>query len=82
MAANETTPKIPRKPEMKTVNKLIGICNPNSPPNTLKKNKKSTPIPNFIKLWPTNFVGFGGAPIKNNTIINTTITVITMVEDK
>lgn len=80
MAAKDTIPIIPKKPEIKTVNILIGICNPIIPPNTLKKNNNNTPIPSFTILCAKNRVGLVGAPMTNNKIIRPIIIDMTNVE--
>lgn len=64
---------------MITVNIFIGICSPIAPPNTLKKNKKSMPIPSLTVVWAINRVGLTGAPIHNNKIIQATMIEITTV---
>lgn len=80
IAANDTKPDNPKKPDTITVNKLMGICRPIDPPKTLKKNKNRTPIPNFTVLCAIKRVGLTGAPINNSKTINETIIVITSVE--
>ena len=80
MAASEPTPNKPRKPETTTVNKLIGMCKPIAPPNTLTKNKNKMPIPSLIVVFPIKRIGLTGAPTINNKIINATMIVITTVE--
>lgn len=47
MAANATSPGIPRKPETADVAKLIGTCMPKLLPAVFKKNNKSAPINNL-----------------------------------
>lgn len=80
ITANDVIPNKPRKPEMKTVNKLIGICNPIDPPNTFRKNKSKIPIPNLTVLCAKNLVIVAGAPINNNKTINRIIIEITITE--
>lgn len=80
MAVKETKPDNPKNPDTRTVNKLIGICNPIDPPKTLKKNKNKTPIPNFTILCPIIRVDLTGAPINNSKVINEIIIIITSEE--
>ncbi len=80
MAVNDTIPNRPKKPDMITVKTLMGMCKPNELPNTLKKNKSSTPIPIFTIPCPRKRVGRTGAPTMSNKIIHATIATITKIE--
>ena len=74
------TPNTPKNPEIITVNKFIGICRPNVPPNTLKKKRNKIPIPNLTEVWAKNLVGLIGAPTTSRKIINIIITEIMMID--
>ena len=80
IAASEASPNKPKNPDTITVNRLIGICNPIDPPNTLKKNRNKIPIPNFTVLCAKNRVGLTGAPINNSKTIIATMIEIMIIE--
>lgn len=82
IATSEAKPGKPRKPEMRAVNTLIGICNPIDAPNTLKKKRNNTPITIFTAPLPRNFIGVSGAPAINKTPIKSTIEITIIVEPK
>lgn len=82
MAASEATPNNPKNPEIITVKRLIGTCSPIAPPNTFKKNKNNTPIPNFTVLFAIKRIGLAGAPTNKSNIIKPIIIDITSVEFK
>jgi len=56
------------------------MCNPIAPPNTLKKNKNSTPIANLTVVCPIKRIGFTGAPMSNNITIKVIKMMMTIVE--
>ncbi len=61
---------------------LIGKCNPNDAPNTLKKNRNKTPMTSLTPDCATKRIGFNGAPTINNIAIRTTILITMTVESK
>ncbi len=73
IAARLATPNKPKKPETTAVNTLIGICRPNVPPITLKKNKNKIPIPNLTVPFTRNRIGLKDDPTKSNKTITATI---------
>lgn len=77
IAANENIPNIPKKLVTDTVNKLIGMCNPIKPPNTLKKNRNKTPIAIFTVVCPIKRNGFVGTPINSTRNIKLNKMIIT-----
>ncbi len=80
MAVNDATPNNPKNPATTAVNRLIGICSPIAPPNTLTKNKNRMPIPSLMVACPINRIGLIGAPTSKRITINPTIMLITSVE--
>ncbi len=80
IAAREATPNNPKKPEITAVNKLMGICNPNEPPITLKKNKNKIPIPSLTTPLTRKRIGLNDDPTKSNNTITATMIEITIVE--
>jgi hypothetical protein len=74
MADRDTTPAIPKNPEITVVNKLIGMCNPKLAPNTFKKKRTKAPINNFTAPWEIIRKGFTGTPLSNIKTIIVTIT--------
>jgi len=82
MATREANPGNPKKPEIKAVNTLIGMCNPIEAPKTLKKKINNTPITTFTAPLARNFIGVNGAPAINSIPIRSTIEITIMVELK
>lgn len=77
MAASEAIPNNPKKPDTTAVKIFIGICNPNEPPSTLKKNKNNIPIPNLTVPVAKNRSGLKDVPTKSNRTITATMMDIT-----
>jgi hypothetical protein len=79
MAASEATPNNPKNPDTTAVKILIGICNPNEPPSTLKKNKNNIPIPNLTVPVAKKRSGLKDVPTNSNRTITATMMEMTIL---